>query len=109
MALVRLLLRAAVAPQAGELVQQPHLTTRAAKALMAKVLMSLTVATRVETRAATEIVASASLPPTNLPTTLRAAVGAAGALAAVVLVVLVAPETLALGVATFPGTRFGSS
>ena len=103
MVMVRLLLRAQVAPQAGELVQQPHLTTRAAKALM-----SLTVATRVETRAATEIGASASLPPTNLPTTLRAAVGAAGALAAVLLVALVALGVLAVGTATCPGTRSGS-
>ena len=73
--------------------------------------MSLLVTTRVVTRAVTKIkiTASTGLPPTNLPTTLRAAVGAAGALAADLLVALVAPVVPALGVATCPGTRFGSS
>ena len=106
MVMARLLPRAEGAPQAGELDQQPHLKTRARR-----LRVSLTAATRVVTQAATrkKIVVRASLPPTtNLPT-LRVAVVAAGALAAVVLVALVAPAALALGVATCPGTRFGSS
>ena len=99
----RLLLRVVVA-LAGVLVQRPHLTT-----LATEVLMSLLAATRVVTRAVTEITASAGLLPTIPLTTLRAAVGAAGALAAVLLVVLVALGVLAPGTATCPGTRFGSS
>ena len=81
-------LRVAVAPRAGELVQQPHLTTLAGRART-----SLLAMTRVTTRAATKIVVSASLLPATLPATLRAAVGAAVALvalAAVLPVVLVA-------------------
>ena len=101
MVMVRLLLRAAVAPQAGELARRPHLKTRAVKALVGLPT------TRVRTRTATVIVVSASLPPTNLPTTLRAAVGAAGALAADLLVALVALGIPALGVATCLGTKFG--
>ena len=56
-------------------------------------------ATTVKARMATRIVASASLLPATPPTTLRAAVGEAGALAAVLLVVLVALGVLAVGTA----------
>ena len=100
--MVRLQLRAAVAPRAGELAKPPHLKTLAGRALT-----SLLATTRVKTQAVTEIAASASLLRTNPLTTLRAAGGAAEALAAVVLVVLVAPEAPALGVATCLGKRFG--
>ena len=102
LAVGRLLLRAAVAPRAGELVQQPHPTSRAGK-----VLMSLLAATRVTTLTVTRITASASLLPAIPPATLRAAVGEAEALAAVLLVVLVAPGIPALGVAICLGKRFG--
>ena len=100
--MVRLLLRAAVAPRAGELAKHPHLTTLAGRALT-----SLLAMTRVVTLAVTEIAASASLLPATPLTTLRAAVGEAEALAAVLLVVLVAPGIPALGVAICLGKRFG--
>ena len=64
--------------------------------------------TRVVTLAVTEIAVSASLLPATPLTTLRAAVGEAGALAAVLLVVLVALGVLAAGTAICPGIRFGS-
>ena len=103
MAMGRLLLRAEVAPRAGELARRPHLTTRAGRALT-----SLLATTRVKTQAVTEIAASASLLRATPLTTLRAAVGEAEALAAVLLVVLVALGVLAVGTAICPGIRFGS-
>ena len=95
LAVDRLLLRVAVAPRAGELAQQPHLTTPAGK-----VQTSLLAATRVTTLTVTRITASASLLPAIPPATLRAVVGEAEALAAVLLAVLVALGVLAVGVAT---------
>ena len=94
--------RAAVAPQAGELAKHPHLTTLAGRALAGH-----PTTTRMTTQAATEIVVSASLLRALLTTTLRAAAGGAEALAAVHLVaraVLVVPP---VGVAIWPGKRFG--
>ena len=102
MVMVRLLLRAKVAPRAGELAKPPHLTTLAGKALT-----SLLATTRVVMQAATEIVASTSLLQALLTTTLLAAAGVAEALAAVLLVVLVAPGIPALGVATCLGIKSG--
>ena len=101
MVMVRLLLRAAVAPQAGELAKRPHLKTRAGKALAGLPT------TRVTTRAVTRIAASTSLLLAAPTTTLRAAAVAAGALAADLLVALVALGIPALGVATCLGTKFG--
>ena len=97
----RLLLRAAVAPRARELTKHPHLTTRAGRA------PTSLPTTRVVTLAAAKIVASQSLLPATLTTTLRAAAGEAEALAAVLLVVLVALGVPAVGVAICLGIRFG--
>ena len=83
----RRVLRVAVAPRAGELVQQPHLKTPAGR-----VLMDLLTATRVTALMATKIAGSANL----LPTTLPEAVGAAEALEALAVVRLAVPEALAV-------------
>ena len=99
--MARLQLRAAVAPRAGELAKHPHLTTRAGKA------PTSLPTTRVVTLAAAKIVASQSLLPATLTTTLRAAAGEAEALAAVLPVALVAPEVPAVGMAICLGTKFG--
>ena len=99
--MVRLLLRAAVAPRAGELAKHPHPTTRAGKAQASRPTM------RVTMRTAAEIVVSISLLLAAPTTTLRAAAVAAGALAADLLVALVALGIPALGVATCLGTKFG--
>ena len=93
---------AAVEPRVGELAQQAHLKTPARSAQT-----SLLAATRVTTQAVTEIAASASLLLATPLTTLRAAVGEAEALAAVLLAVLVALGVPAVGVAICLGTRFG--
>ena len=105
MAVDRLLLREAVAPRAGELVQQPHLTTLAGRART-----SLLAMTRVTARTTTRIVVSASLLPATLPATLRAAVGAAVALVALVAVlpvVLAALGILPEEMAFWLGIEFG--
>ena len=102
MVMVRLRLRAPVAPRAGELTKPRRPTTAG------KVLTSLLAETRVMVRAAVETDASTNLLATNPPTTLRAAVGAAAALvalAAVLPVVLVALGAALVEVVICLGTR----
>ena len=102
MVVVRPQLRAAVAPQAGELARRLHLKTRAVKALVGLPT------TRVGTRTATVIVVSASLLPMSLPTTtLRAAAVAVEDLVETLLAVLVALGVATAGVAICLGTKFG--
>ena len=88
----------AVAPRAGELARQPHLTTLAGRARM-----SLLAMTRVTAQRAIKMLASASL----LPTTLPMAVGAVVALVALAVVLLAALGAPAVEAATCLGIRFG--